>query len=48
MTGKFGPGVQNETGERITEFFQENVLVIAIILFQQHKRQLYTRTSPDG
>ena len=48
ITGKFGLGVQNETGKRLTEFCQENTLVIANILFKQHKRQLYTWTSPDG
>ena len=42
VTGKFGLGVQNETGQRLTEFFQENALVIANNLFQQHKRRLYT------
>ena len=42
VTGKFGLGVQNETGQRLTEFCQENALVIANTLFQQHKRQLYT------
>ena len=41
-------GVQNETGQRLTEFCQENALVIANTLFQQHKRRLYTWTSPDG
>ena len=41
-------GVQNEAGQRLIEFFQENTLVIANTLFQQHKRRLYTRTSPDG
>ena len=41
VTGKFGLGVQNEAGQRLTEFCQENALVIANILFQQHKRQLY-------
>ena len=46
--GKFGLGVQNETGKRLTEFFQENVLVMANTLFQQHKRRPYTWTSPDG
>jgi len=40
VTGKFGLGVQNETGQRITEFCQENALVIANTLFQQHKRRL--------
>ena len=47
-TGKFGLGVQNEAGQWLTEFCQENVLVMANTLFQQHKRQLYTWTSPDG
>ena len=45
---KFGLGVQNEAGKRLTEFFQENALIIANILFQQHKRRLYTWISPDG
>ena len=48
ITGKFGLGVQNEAGQRLTQFCQENALVIANILFQQHKRRLYTWTSPDG
>ena len=48
VTGKFGLGVQNESGQRLTEFCQENTLVIANTLFQQHKRRLYTGTSPDG
>ena len=48
LTGKFGLGLQNETGQRLTEFCQENILVIANTLFQQHKRQFYTWTSPDG
>jgi len=48
VTGKFGLGVQNEAGQRLTEFCQENALVIANTLFQQHKRQLNTWTSPDG
>ena len=48
VTDKFGLGVQNEAGQRLTEFYQENTLVIANILFQQHKRRLYTWTSPDG
>ena len=48
VTGKFGLGVQNEAGQRLTEFFQENALVIANTLFQQHKRRLYKWTSPDG
>ena len=48
VTGKFGFGVQNEAGKRLIEFCQENTLVIANTLFQQHKRRLYTWTSPDG
>ena len=48
VTGKFGLGVQNEAGQRLTEFCQENTLVIANTLFQQHKRRLYIWTSPDG
>ena len=48
VTGKFGLRVQNETGQRLTEFFQENALVRANTLFQQHKIQLYTLKSPDG
>ena len=48
VTGKFGLGVQNEAGQRLIEFCQENSLVIANTLFQQPKRQLYTWTSPDG
>ena len=48
VIGKFGLGVQNEAGQRLTEFGQENTLVIANTLFQQHKRRLYTWTSPDG
>ena len=48
VTGKFGLRVQNEAGQRLTEFCQENALVITNILFQQHKRRLYTWTSPDG
>ena len=48
ITGKFGLGVQNEAGQRLIEFCQENALVIANTLFQQHKRRLYTRMSPDG
>ena len=46
--GKFGLGVQNEAGQRLIEFCQENALVIANTLFQQHKRRLYTWTSPDS
>ena len=48
ITGKFGLGVQDEPGQRITEFYKENALVIANIFFQQHKQRLYTWTSPDG
>ena len=48
IKGKFGLGIQNETGQRLLEFCQENALVIANTLFQQHKRRLYTRTSADG
>ena len=48
VIGTFGLGVQNEAGQRLIEFCQENALVIANILFQQHKRRLYTWTSPDG
>ena len=48
VTGKFGLGMQNEAGQSLIEFCQENVLVIANTLFQQHKRRLYTWTSPDG
>ena len=48
VTGKFGLGVHNEAGQRLIEFCQENTLVIANTLFQQHKRRLYTWTSPDG
>ena len=47
-TGKFGLGVQNEAGQRLIEFCQENALVIANTLFQQHKTRLYTWTTPDG
>ena len=46
VTGKFGLGVQNEAGQRLIEFCQDNALVIANTLFQQHKRRLYTWTSP--
>ena len=45
VTGKFGLGRQNEAGQRLIEFCQENALVIANTLFQQHKRRLYTWTS---
>ena len=45
VTGKFGLAVQNEAGQRLIEFCQENTLVITNTLFQQHKRRLYTWTS---
>ena len=48
VTGKFGLGLWNEAGQRLIEFCQENALIIANTLFQQHKRRLYTWTSPDG
>ena len=48
VTGKVGLGVESETGQRLTEFCQENAVVIANTLFQQHKRQLYTWTLPDS
>ena len=48
VTGKFGLGMRNEAGQRLIEFCQEHALVIANTLFQQHKRRLYTWTSPNG
>ena len=48
VTGKYGLEIRNEAGQRLIEFCQENALVIAHTLFQQHKRRLYTWTSPDG
>ena len=48
VTGKFGPGIQNKAGQRLTEFCQDNALVLLNTLFQQHRRRLYTWTSPDG
>ena len=48
VTGKFGFRVWDEVGKRLIEFCQENTLVLANILFQQHKRRLYTWTSPDS
>ena len=48
ITGKYGLAIRNEGGQRLIEFFQQNALVIANNLFQQHKRRLYTWTSPDG
>ena len=47
VTGKFGLGVQTEEEQRLIAFCQENALVIANALFQQHKRRLYTWISPD-
>ena len=48
VTGQFGLGMRNEAGQRLIEFCQENALVIANPLFQQHKRRLSTWASPDG
>ena len=48
VIGKFDLGVQNEAGQMLIVFFQENALVIANTLFQQHKRRLYIRAPPDG
>ena len=48
VTGKLGLGVWNEAGQRLIEFYEENALVIANTFFQQHKRRLYTWSSPDG
>ena len=48
VIGKFGLRMWNEAGQRLIEFCQVNALVIANTLFQQHKRRLYTWTSPDG
>ena len=48
VTGKFVLGIQNEAGQGLIQFSQENALVIANTLFQQHKRRLYTWTSSDG
>ena len=48
VTDKFGLGMHNEAGQRLIECCQENVLVKTNTLFQQHKRRLYTWTSPDG
>ena len=48
VTGKFGLEVQNEAGQRLTEFCLEKALAIANTLFQQHKRRLHTWTSADG
>ena len=48
VTGKFGLGVSYEAGQRLIEFCQKNILVIAHTFFQQHKRRLYTWISADG
>ena len=48
VIGKFGLGVQNETGQRLIEFCQESALAIANTLFKQHKKRLYTWASSDG
>ena len=48
VTGKFALGMPNEAGQRLIEFSQENAMIIANTLFPQHKRRLYTWTSPDG
>ena len=48
VTGKFGPGIRNEAVQKLIAFCQENAQAIANTLFQQHKRRLYTWTSPDG
>ena len=48
VTGKFGLGVQNEAGQRLTEFYQENTLIIANTLFQQRESPAYTWISPGG
>ena len=48
VTGKFGLGMWNKAEQRLIEFCQKNALVIENTLFQQHKRRLYTWTSPDG
>ena len=48
VISKFGPGVQKEAGQRLMLFCPENTLLIANTLFQQHKRRVYTWTSPDG
>ena len=48
VTGKFDLEIWNEAGQKLIEFCQDNALVIANTLFQQHRRGLYTWTSPDG
>ena len=47
VTGKFGLGTQNEAGQRLTEFYQENALVIANTLFQQYEMTLHIDISYD-
>ena len=47
VTGKFGLGMRNEAGKKLIEFCRENALVMANTLFQQHKRRIYTWTSPE-
>ena len=48
VTSKFGLGVHNEAGQKVTEFCHKNTLGMENTLFKQHKRRLYTWTSPDG
>ena len=48
VTGKFGLGVWTEAEQRLIEFSQENTVVVGNTLFQQHKRRLYTWSSPDS
>ena len=48
VTGKFGLSIQNDARQKLIEFCQQNTLVIANTLFQQHKRRFYTWTSPNG
>ena len=48
LTGKFGLGVQNKAGQSLTELCQENTQIMSNTLFQQHRKRLYTWTSPDG
>ena len=48
VTGKFGLGLRNEAGHRLIEFFQENALIIANTLFQQHERQVYRWSIPKS
>ena len=48
VTGKFGLGIQNEAGQKLTELYKDNSLVTANTLFHQHKRRLYTWALPHG